>query len=101
MLEPAEEINAILWLIVAGISLIPLCIFLISYIRVKSKKLLITTAAFAIFFIKAMLLAMKLFIPGVDSDEIWYLNDEFWWSVAAILDMIIIGLIAFALKKKT
>lgn len=100
MLEPAEEINAILWLVVAGISLIPLCIFLISYIRVKSEKLLITTAAFSLFFIKAMVLAMKLFIPGGD-DEIWYLNDEFWWSVAAILDMIIIGLIAFALKKKT
>lgn len=100
MLEPAEEINAILWLIVAGISLIPLCIFLISYIRVKSKKLQITTVAFSLFFIKAMVLAMKLFIPGCD-DEIWYLNDEFWWSVAAILDMIIIGLIAFALKKKT
>ena len=100
MLEPAEEINAILWLVVAGISLIPLCIFLISYIRVKSEKLLITTAAFSLFFIKAMVLAMKLFIPGGDT-EIWYLNDEFWWSVAAILDMIIIGLIAFALKKKT
>jgi len=100
MLEPAEELNAILWLVVAGISLIPFCIFLISYIRVKSEKLLITTAAFSLFFIKAMVLAMKLFIPGGD-DEIWYLNDEFWWSVAAILDMIIIGLIAFALKKKT
>lgn len=60
MVETGESINAILWLIVAGMSLIPLCIFLISYKRVKSKKLLITTGAFFLFLIKAIILSMKL-----------------------------------------
>ena len=100
MVEAGESINAILWLIVAGISLIPLYIFFLSYIRVKSKKLLITTVAFGFFFVKAITLGMRLFIPE-PADEIWYMDEEFWWSVAAILDIIIIGLIAYALKKKS
>jgi ABC-type arginine/histidine transport system permease subunit len=92
MIEPGEGITMTLWLIVAVLSLIPIIIFSISYIRVRSKKLLITTAAFYLFFIKAMVLAMKLFVRNY--------SDEIWWSVAAILDIIIICLIAYSLVKK-
>ncbi len=99
VVESGEVIMAVLWLVVAVISLIPLCIFYISYNRVKSKKLLITTVAFSLFFVKALTLGMRLFILNLD-DEIWYLDDDFWWSIAAILDIIIISLIAFALRKK-
>lgn len=41
---------------------------------------------------KSVTLAMKLFVQGY--------SDEFWWSVAAILDISIIGLITYALVKK-
>ncbi len=97
--EPGEFINAVLWLVVAFISFIPLIIFFISYNRIKSQKLLITTVAFTLFSCKALLLGMRLFILDID-DEIWYLDDDFWWYIAAVLDIIIISLIAFALKKK-
>jgi len=93
MIESGEEINAILWLVVAVVSLAPLSMFFISYIKVKSGKLLITAVAFSLFFIKAVVLSMKLFIQNY--------ADEFWWSVAAILDIIIISLILISLSKKT
>jgi len=92
MIEQEDIIITVLWLVVAAVSLVPFILFFISYMRVRSTKLLITTIAFLLFFIKAMTLAMELFIPD-------YL-DEISGSVAAILDLIIIGLIAFALLKK-
>ena len=92
MIESGEEINAILWIIVAIVALIPVSMFLVSYKRIKSKKLLLTTFAFTLFFIKALLLAMKIFIQNY--------NDETWWSVVAIIDIAIIGLIAYSLSKK-
>ena len=84
--------NAVLWLVVTIISLVPLTLFLISYLRVRSTKLLITTAAFALFTGKALILAMKLFLQDYD--------DEIWWSLAAIMDIFIISLIAIALSGK-
>jgi hypothetical protein len=92
-LEPHEQTELILWLIVAAVSLVPLVIFSISYNRVRSPKLLITTVAFFLFFLKALILAMKLFIPNY--------VDEIWWSVAAILDILIISLIAYSLGRKS
>lgn len=92
-LEPHEQTELILWLIAAAISLVPVVIFFVSYLRVKSMVLLIATSAFFIFFLKAMILAMKLFMPNY--------VDEFWWSVAAILDIIMISLVALSLSKKT
>jgi predicted transcriptional regulator len=92
-LEPHEQTELILWLIVAAVSLIPLVIFSISYRRVRSPKLLITTLAFFLFFIKALILAMKLFIPNY--------VDEIWWSVAAVLDIVTISLIAYSLSRKS
>jgi hypothetical protein len=91
-LEPGEEVELILWLIVAAVSLIPVIFFSISYIRVRSTKLLMTDIAFILFFVKAVTLGMKLFIPSY--------SDEIWWSVAAFLDIMIISLIALALSKK-
>ena len=91
--EPHEQTELILWLIVAAVSLIPLVIFSISYSRVRSPKLLITALAFFLFFIKALILAMKLFVPNY--------VDEIWWSVAAILDILIISLIAYSLGRKS
>jgi hypothetical protein len=92
-LEPHEQTELILWLIVAVVSLIPLVIFSISYRRVRSQKLLITTLAFFLFFVKALILAMKLFMPNY--------VDETWWSVAAVLDIMIISLIAYSLSRKS
>jgi len=92
MLESGDTLNSILWLIVAAVSVVPLIVFLISYRRTKSRKLLITAAAFTLFFVKAVLLSMKLFIHNY--------ADEVWWSAAAILDILIISLIAFALSRK-
>ena len=70
MIDPGDEINTMLWLVVALVSLVPFVIFLISYLRVRSKKLLMTTAAFFLFFIKASLLAMKVFIQNYDDNTI-------------------------------
>jgi len=92
MLESTEDINSILWLVVALLASLPLIVFLISYIRVRSERLLITAIAFCLFVIKALILAMKLLLQDY--------NDETWWTVAAVLDMMIIGLIAYALGKK-
>ena len=61
-LESHEQIELVLWLVVAAVSLIPIAIFFISYIRIKSIKLLITALAFSIFFVKGMVLSMKLFV---------------------------------------
>ncbi len=92
LVEPQEKTELILWLLVAAVSLFPAVVFFISYNRVRSTKLLITAIAFSLFFIKAMILASKLFIPNY--------VDEIWWAVAAVLDIIIIGLIAISLSKK-
>jgi hypothetical protein len=91
-LEPHEQSELILWLIAAAISLVPIVIFFVGYLRVKSTVLLIATSAFFIFFLKAVILAMKLFVPNY--------VDEFWWSVAAVLDIIMISLVALSLSKK-
>ena len=66
--------------------------FLVSYLRVRSTKLLVTTLAFFVFLVKSLILSMKLFIQTY--------SDEFWWSVVAILDISIIVLITIALLKK-
>jgi len=62
-LESHEQIELVLWLVVAAVSLITIVIFFfISYIRIKSMKLLTTALAFSIFFVKGMVLSMKLFV---------------------------------------
>lgn len=92
VLQPHEQTELILWLIVAAVSLIPVVIFSISYIRIRSTKLLITTLAFTLFFVKALVLSARRFTPNyVDAD---------WWWVAAVLDIMIICLIAYSLSKK-
>jgi hypothetical protein len=92
LIEHGEELTSVLWLGVTIVSLVPLSFFLVSYLRVGTRRLLLTTAAFALFFVKALVLAMKLFIPSY--------SDEVWWAVAAILDMVIIGMIAVSLSGK-
>ncbi|MDD1748547.1 MAG: hypothetical protein LUO89_01600 [Methanothrix sp.] len=92
-LEPHEQTELILWLVVAAVSLIPLIIFSISYSRIRDPKLLITSIAFFLFFIKALILSMKLFVPN-------YI-EETWWAVAAVLDIMIISLIAYSLRRKS
>ena len=93
------EIYTILWVIVAIISLVPVYIFWIGYLKLRTRDLLITSIAFTLFFIKAITLAMKIFIEGADEGS-WYLDDEFWWSIAAVLDVIIIGLIASSFSNR-
>lgn len=99
MVETGETINAVIWLVVAVITLLPLGAFYMSFRKVRSKKLLLTTIAFLLFFVKSLLLASRLVIPE-GSAEPWYLEDDFWWSIAAFLDVGIIAMIAFALRKK-
>jgi hypothetical protein len=100
MLETKELINAAFMLVVAIISLVPLTIFYKSYLRVRNRKFLMVTAAFLLFFIQAIFLSMRLLVPGANGD-VWYKDDEFWWSVAAVLDVLIILLFTLALTSKT
>lgn len=90
------EIYPILWLIVAIISLIPVYIFWIGYRKLQTRDLFITAIAFTLFFIKALTLSIALF----EINDLWYANDEFWLAIAAILDIIIIGLIAFSFSNR-
>ncbi len=99
MAELSEAINAVLWLVVAIFALIIFLIFLKSYKKVKDKKIFYTTIAFFFFFIKATLLGMRLFMLEID-EEPWFLDDEFWWSIAAVLDAITITLIFYPLSKR-
>lgn len=92
MFESQDQICALLWLLVAVISIIPLVAFTVAYKRVKKAKLLITLIAFGIFLVKGVVIGMKIFIPTY--------SDEFWWSVAAILDILIIGLITLSIITK-
>lgn len=89
-------IYPILWLIVALISLMPVYIFWIGYRKTRSQDLFVTAIAFTLFLIKALTLSIALFLDGL-SEEKWYFDDEFWVGIAALLDMIIIALIASAL----
>lgn len=100
MLEAKELVNAVLSLVVAAISLVPITIFYKSYLKVRSRRLLMTTAAFLLFFIEAVILGARQLVPGA-SGEVWYLDDEFWWSVASIMDVMIIGLFTVSLTSKT
>ena len=99
MFESYEQILALFWMAVAVVALFPLIIFYISYKRIKSDILLFTTIAFSLFFIKALSLGMRLFISEAN-EEIWFLDDEFWWTIAALLDICIIALISLSLFKK-
>jgi hypothetical protein len=92
MAEPSEAINVVLWLIVAGLSTLPLIIFSISYIRVRKTRMLIAAVAFSLFLVKGIILAIKYFVNNY--------SDEIWWSIVAILDMSIICLIILSLSKK-
>lgn len=93
-MESFEFVPNILWLVTMVISLVPLIIFFIAYKRVKDIRLLLTLVAFAFFFVKAAMLASKLIFPFYD--------DEVGWSIAAVIDIVIISLIALSLtiKKK-
>lgn len=90
------EIYPVLWMIVAIISLIPVYIFWIGYRKLRTRDLFITAIAFTLFFVKALTLSIALF----EINELWYANDEFWLAIAAILDIIIIGLIAFSFSNR-
>ncbi len=86
-----EQIELILWFIAAIVSLIPIIIFAISYYRVRSTKILITTLAFILFFAKALVLSVRRLTPN-------YVEADWWW-VAPVLDIVIICLIAYSLSK--
>jgi len=91
------ELYPYLWLIVAAISVVPMIVFWKGYFRLGAPKLRLTAIAFTLFFAKALAVSTELFLSDAD-EETWFLNDEFWLSVAAILDMIIISLIVIGLK---
>ncbi|UCH89357.1 MAG: hypothetical protein JSV49_01535 [Thermoplasmata archaeon] len=99
MFESTESLIAVFWIVVGIIALIPFIIFTISYRRIKDKKLLYNSIAFFLFFLKAILLSIGLFEPFGD-DAVWFLSEELWWAVAAVLDAIIIILIALSLLHK-
>ena len=86
------EIETILWLAVAIITLFPTYVFWAAYWKTRSKDLFFNSVAFTLFLVKAITLAMKLFIESF--------ADELWWSVAAILDILIVGLISFSFSHK-
>jgi len=88
-MESFELVPNILWIVTMVISMIPLIIFFVAYKRVKDIRLLLTLVAFAFFFVKAAMLASKLIFPFYD--------DEVGWSIAAVIDIVIISLIALSL----
>jgi len=92
MVESGYEINAIFWFVIGVIALFPSIILLVTYLRVKSKRLLLASSAFFLFVLKGIILSMKLFLDNY--------QDGIWWSVAAVLDLVIIALISFALMRK-
>jgi Ni/Fe-hydrogenase subunit HybB-like protein len=47
--EFSNELNSLLWLIVALIAAIPLTVFLKSYLKVRSRRFLFLVAAFSLF----------------------------------------------------
>lgn len=100
MSEVSEGINAFFWLAVAVAALVPLVIFAVSYKRVRSKRILLTTIAFGLFFIKAILLSLRLFTPE-SQEDLFQIDNETWWIVAAILDIFIIGLISAGLMLRS
>ncbi len=97
-MESGETIIGILWLIVAIIAVVPIVIFARTYKRVQDWKILVTLFAFSLFLVKAVTLSMRLVVG--ENDDVWWLNDEFWWSVAAVIDIVIIGLFVYALSSK-
>ncbi len=96
MIEPGEEINTVFWLIVSLVSIVPFYVFFLGYRRVRSRKILMITVAFSLFIVKGFLLSMKLFLPNADEGG-WFLDDEFWWTIAAVLDVFIVCLFSIAL----
>jgi hypothetical protein len=99
MLDTEEIVISVLWLAVALIALIPLFTFYVAYSRTKSSKLLFTTLAFSLFFVRALTFSVRLlFINSAASA--WYLDDDLWLGVAAFLDITIIGLIVYSLKAR-
>lgn len=92
-----EGIYPVLWLLVALIALVPVCIFWVSYSRVKSRKLLITALAFTLFFVKAAGFASELLFNALGGSDY---PEEITLSFAAILDIIIISLFALPLLEK-
>jgi len=51
-MQGLDLINSLLWLLVAIVALFPLTVFYISYVRVRSRRLLRITMAFFLFFLK-------------------------------------------------
>jgi Na+(H+)/acetate symporter ActP len=99
MSEVGEGMNAFFWFAVAIVSLIPLIIFSISYKRVRSRRILLPTLAFGLFFIKAILLSLRLYTPE-SQEDLLQIDNETWWIVAAMLDICIMGLISAGLILK-
>ena len=98
MILLTEDMIAFFWIVVGIIALIPFTIFTISYIRIRDEKLLLNSIAFFLFFLKAVLLFIALFEPA--GEDTWFLAEEFWWTIASILDIAIIALISISLLKK-
>ena len=92
MFNYGNEVNSLLWLIVAIIAAIPLIVFLKSYLKVRSRNFLFLAAAYSLFLVKAITLSMNLFISQYE--------DETWWTLAAFLDILIMVLIVLSLTRK-
>lgn len=86
------EAYSVLWLLVAIISIFPLVLFWVSYYRVHSQRLLITAIAFGIFFLKAAMLSLELFIANFE--------DDVALIIAAFVDTLFLGLVTAALLMK-
>ena len=57
-----------------------------------------SSIAFTLFFVKAITLAMKIVMEG--EGMLSGYSDELWWSVAALIDILIIGLISTSFMGK-
>ena len=87
-----EYMTSVIWLIVAVVAFVIFLIFYVSYRRVGSKKLLITTVAFFLFGVKSALLSLNLFLN---------IEEEVLWIAVPFVDLIIMALIIMSLYKKS
>ncbi len=91
-MEIEFEVNGILWLLAAIVSLLPVIIFFRAYLSVKSKRLLYTALAFLLVLVEAAALAVRFIVADFSEDP--------WWAWIAMIQIAIVVLITLSLVSK-
>ena len=78
------------WIMISA--LILLIVSLFAYNRTKNKRVLIVSIAFAIFFVKGVILSLGLYYSGIE--------DMYYSGFGDLLDLVILILLASTILKK-